>query len=144
MDCSRRTDIQAPSVNTWLSAYEQTSNSTGAIPVIGSYTALCRFALGYIQLISSLVAMTIGLLSSACWERGKDILKNGAVHFCHGAANLGRSLVEMVPILGTCFSFVYDAFWKMRFKYDPAHEITSIPSIWEAHRCIQISPTEMN
>ena len=95
-------------------------NPLGMIPIIGSTTGAMRKLMGVIQTISFL-ALSIFHLKNAIFDKNEkaprfEKSKNDFTRAVHGAVNIGRGTIEMIPIIGNLISF---GMWynNVRFSY---------------------------
>lgn len=100
-----------------LYAIEQGLNVAGYIPVVSNISGPIRIAFGLTEMIGGLAAgifMTAkGLLTGKDRQEKLNHVKytTDFIHlpsFCHGMTNIGRGIIEQVPVLGNLSTFLYD------------------------------------
>ena len=111
------------SVDPILGKAEKVANVVGYFPVLNIVVSKVRFVVGKLQLIAGVAAAAFYAISSL-FAKGPDKCKNlQKADVCldysmHGMANMGRAIIESIPLLGLLITVPYDQLAQYRLKYD--------------------------
>lgn len=117
-------------LNQTLSLFEKELNLLGYIPVVSTFSGAVRITYGKLEVIA-------GLASSIFWsakgigdtltgddkeaEKSLDNSIYSINYSLHGAANIFRGSIEIIPFIGNALTLIYDASEPLdrTFDYSP-------------------------
>jgi len=86
-------------------------NRLDKFPVASSYSGVVRFIVGQAQVIAGLAFVVLKLcqylLDGKSWTLRET--KEGFIHCYHGALNVIRAAIAVIPILGNLILWIYDS-----------------------------------
>ncbi len=131
------------SIERVMSVCEKSLNVCGYVPIMSSLSALNRGLVGSIEIITGqvrFISQTSSLVCS-CLRGQSDIAHrsseealNALKLSAYGIANINRSVVEAIPVLGNLTSYVYDH-CDLRLKYQIKEE--NLSSFSDSVSCIK-------
>ncbi len=92
--------IDLDQMDEFLTLYERTFNFLGYIPIVSTFSGTARFIYGQVEAIVALAAVAFHFIGSIAGYAGHEGQAAKALPYVvHGLANMGRSVVEMIPII---------------------------------------------
>lgn len=89
----------------FMKSVEKALNCPGYIPIVSSFSGALRATMGKIELIASMFIGAYVLLTTGDIDQAIDATVTYAVH---GLANIGRGVIECIPLLGNFLCWIYD------------------------------------
>lgn len=99
-----------------IRSLEKILNVAGYIPFVSSISGTLRVALGKVEIIGAIAAGALlgikGIFAPTAELRSTEInyaIGVAATYSLHGFANIGRGIVEVIPLFGNISTLVYDS-----------------------------------
>jgi hypothetical protein len=91
-----------------LTLFESTLNTLGYIPIVSTFSGTARFIYGKVEAIVALAAVAFHFIGSIAGYAGHEgQVAKALPYVVHGFANMGRAVVEMIPLINLSCIF-YD------------------------------------
>lgn len=99
----------------FMKSVEKILNLPGYVPIVSSFSGALRAEMGKVELIASLfIGAYVGFVTGDVDQGIAAVI----IYAIHGLTNIGRGVVECIPLLGNFLCWIYDDVSRVAYPFE--------------------------